>query len=216
MQHSQILYAKGCRWLWSSLCGDPDEMQFSRAACIRNSTCTLHVSESHSATIPRRSLGGSYSSTSWDSELIRCLNGSLHRVFACSAGGPGFDSRLRRNILRCSMQKDVDGQVSTLQYNKICTGHSCRFRPYFVQIGILLSATQCLWLRLLFYSSGNVSLVAAGTIGNWEGKGRSLGLFYYLILSVHSLPPSARVNLWNEDIGTRDIFLRFQPPSLHS
>ncbi len=36
-------------------------------------------------------------------------NGSFHRALACSAGGPGFDSRLGHNILRCSMQKDVDG-----------------------------------------------------------------------------------------------------------
>jgi hypothetical protein len=36
-------------------------------------------------------------------------NGSFHRVLASSAGGPGFDSRLRHNTLRCSMQKDVDG-----------------------------------------------------------------------------------------------------------
>jgi hypothetical protein len=36
-------------------------------------------------------------------------NGSFHRVLACSAGGPGSESPLRRNILRCSMQKDVDG-----------------------------------------------------------------------------------------------------------
>jgi hypothetical protein len=43
-------------------------------------------------------------------------NFSFHRVLACSAGGPGFDSRLRRHILRCSMQKDVDGSghASTL------------------------------------------------------------------------------------------------------
>jgi hypothetical protein len=43
-------------------------------------------------------------------------NGSFQkRVLACSAGGPGFDSRLRHNILRCSIQKDVDdsGQAST-------------------------------------------------------------------------------------------------------
>jgi hypothetical protein len=41
-------------------------------------------------------------------------NGSFHRVLACSAGGPGFDSRLRHNILRCSMQKDVDGSGQPL------------------------------------------------------------------------------------------------------
>jgi hypothetical protein len=45
-------------------------------------------------------------------------NGSFHRVLACSAGGPGFD-HLRHNILRCCMQKDVDGsgQASTILYN---------------------------------------------------------------------------------------------------
>jgi hypothetical protein len=32
-------------------------------------------------------------------------NGSFHRVLACSAGGPGFDSPLRRNILRYSMER---------------------------------------------------------------------------------------------------------------
>ncbi len=34
-----------------------------------------------------------------------CSNGSFHRVLASSAGGPGFDSRLRLNIFRCSMQR---------------------------------------------------------------------------------------------------------------
>ncbi len=45
-------------------------------------------------------------------------NGSFHRVLACSAGGPGLDSRLRHNTLRCSMHKDVDGsgQASTVYY----------------------------------------------------------------------------------------------------
>ncbi len=32
-------------------------------------------------------------------------NGSFPRVLACSAGGPGFDSWLRHNILRCSMER---------------------------------------------------------------------------------------------------------------
>ncbi len=43
-------------------------------------------------------------------------NCSFHWVLACNAGGPGFDSPLRRNILRCSMQEDVDGsgQASTV------------------------------------------------------------------------------------------------------
>jgi hypothetical protein len=46
-------------------------------------------------------------------------NGSFHRVLACSAGGPGFKSPLRRNTLRCSIQKDVDGsgQASTTFQN---------------------------------------------------------------------------------------------------
>jgi hypothetical protein len=40
-----------------------------------------------------------------NSSLQCCSNGSLHRVFACSAGGPGFDFRLRRFDLGCSMQR---------------------------------------------------------------------------------------------------------------
>ncbi len=40
-----------------------------------------------------------------NSSQYRRLNGSLHRVFACSAGGPGFDSQLRRFGLGCSMQR---------------------------------------------------------------------------------------------------------------
>jgi hypothetical protein len=49
------------------------------------------------------------------SPKYRRSNGSFHRVLACSAGSPGFDSRVRYNILRCSMQKNVDGsgQAST-------------------------------------------------------------------------------------------------------
>jgi hypothetical protein len=39
-----------------------------------------------------------------NSSQERRSNGSLHRVFACSAGDPGFDSRLRRISLGCSMQ----------------------------------------------------------------------------------------------------------------
>jgi hypothetical protein len=40
-----------------------------------------------------------------NSSQYRRSNGSLHRVFACGAGGPGFDSRLRRFGLGCSMQR---------------------------------------------------------------------------------------------------------------
>ncbi len=91
------------RWFWSSLyivvtltwCA----ILTQRHAFGRISMRTLHASESHSATIPHRDLGGSCSSTS------ECSNGSFHRVHACSAGGPGFNSPLRRNILRCSMQR---------------------------------------------------------------------------------------------------------------
>ncbi len=36
-----------------------------------------------------------------NSSQERRSNGSLHRVFACSAGGPGFDIRIS---LGCSMQ----------------------------------------------------------------------------------------------------------------
>ena len=42
-------------------------------------------------------------------------NGSFHRVLACSAGGPGFDSRLRHNILRCSMERMQMALVKPLQ-----------------------------------------------------------------------------------------------------
>jgi hypothetical protein len=42
-------------------------------------------------------------------------NGSFHRLLACSAGGPGFDFPLRRNNLRCSMYKDVDGSGQALE-----------------------------------------------------------------------------------------------------
>ncbi len=43
---------------------------------------------------------------------LRRSNGSLHRVFACSAGGPGFDSRLRRlvaSVLPMLYAEDVGG-----------------------------------------------------------------------------------------------------------
>jgi hypothetical protein len=43
---------------------------------------------------------------------VRNSNGSLHRVFACSAGGPGFDSRLRRlvaSVLPMLYAEDVGG-----------------------------------------------------------------------------------------------------------
>ncbi len=39
------------------------------------------------------------------SPQVTSKNGCLHRVLACSAGGPRFDYRLRSNILRWSMQR---------------------------------------------------------------------------------------------------------------
>ncbi len=46
-----------------------------------------------------------WSSTSWGSEwyLVMTFKGSLHRVFPCSAGGPGYDSRLIHISPGCSM-----------------------------------------------------------------------------------------------------------------
>jgi hypothetical protein len=41
-------------------------------------------------------------------------NGSFHRVIACNAGSPGFDSRLRHNILRCSMERMEMAMVKSL------------------------------------------------------------------------------------------------------
>ncbi len=43
------------------------------------------------------------------------MNGSLHSVFAFSAGGPGFDSRLRAHQSRMLYAEDVGGpgQVPT-------------------------------------------------------------------------------------------------------
>ncbi len=74
---------KGCRWLWSPLhCGDPDVMRNSHAAtCIRSDLhASLQATESHSATIPHRNLGGSCSSRCWDPEGQ--LNKPLEWLFA--------------------------------------------------------------------------------------------------------------------------------------
>ncbi len=109
-QHSQMLYVKGCRWLWSSLyivvtptwC----TILTQQHAFGRISMRTSHATKfSHD---PPSWLGGgggavatqvrSRMATKYDRS-----NGSFHRVLACSAGGPGFDSPLRSNILRCSM-----------------------------------------------------------------------------------------------------------------
>ncbi len=119
-----------CRWPWSSpyivvtptWCANITQ----RHAFGWISTRALHPTESHLATIPHRDLGGSCSKTSWDPEwqLIRPSNGTLHRVFACSEGGPGFDSQLRRNILRCSMQRMWVALVKPLHYYVVQTMHS--------------------------------------------------------------------------------------------
>ncbi len=81
---------------------------------------TLHATESHSATIPHLPIvtwGGAVAAqvrSQMASQYDRS-NGSFHRVLACSAGGPGFNSWLRHSIIKCSIQKDVDGsgQAST-------------------------------------------------------------------------------------------------------
>ncbi len=47
-----------------------------------------------------------------NSSQKRRWNGSLHRVFACSAGGPGFDSRLQR--INCVSQRTVASEQRML------------------------------------------------------------------------------------------------------
>jgi hypothetical protein len=83
---------------------------------------TLHATESYSATIPRRHLGGAVAAQVRSRMVTKYgpSDGSFHRVLACSAGGPGFDSRPRHNILRCSMQKDVDGSGQASTILRIC------------------------------------------------------------------------------------------------
>ena len=74
-------------------------------------------------------------------------NGSFHRVFACSAGGPGFDSRLRR-INRVSQLTAASEQ--RMLSDALCRG--CRWpwsSPY-----IVVTPT---WCRRL---SSSYSLVA--------------------------------------------------------
>jgi hypothetical protein len=99
--------------------GDPDVMRNSHAAtCIRSD---LHAYVTRNRIQPRSPIvtwGGAVATQERSRMATKFgrSNGSFHRVLACSAGGPGFDSRLRHNTLRCSMQKDVDGsgQASTL------------------------------------------------------------------------------------------------------
>jgi hypothetical protein len=105
--------------------GDPDVMRNSHAAtCIRSDlhaySTRNRITFSHNprSPIPHRELGGAVAAQVRSRMATKYgrSNGSFHRVLACSAGGPGSDSLLRRNILRCSMQKDVDGsgQASTM------------------------------------------------------------------------------------------------------
>ena len=99
--------------------GDPDVMRNSHAAtCIRSD---LHAYGTRNRIQPRSPImtwGGAVATQVISRMATKYgrSNGSIHRVLACSAGGPGFDSRLRHNTLRCSMQKDVDGsgQASTI------------------------------------------------------------------------------------------------------
>jgi hypothetical protein len=88
--------------------GDPEVLHNSHAAtCIRSD---LHAySTRHRITFshnPLSQLEGKAVAAQFRSQMATkygSSNGSFQRVLACSAGGPGFDSRLRRNILRCSM-----------------------------------------------------------------------------------------------------------------
>jgi hypothetical protein len=122
MQHSQMLYAKGCRWLWSSLyiVVTRRDAQFSRSDMHSvGSPCVLYTQPNHiQPRSPIATWGGAVAAQVRSRMATKYgrSNGSCHRVLACSAGGTGFDSRLRCNILRCSMQKDVDGsgQASTV------------------------------------------------------------------------------------------------------
>jgi hypothetical protein len=119
-----MLYAKGCRWFWSSLyivvtltwCA----ILTQRHAFGRISMRTLHTTDHIQPRSPILTWGGAVAAQvrSRMATKYGYSNGSFQRVLACSAGGPGYDSRLRHNILRCSMQKDVDGsgQASTKSY----------------------------------------------------------------------------------------------------
>jgi hypothetical protein len=98
--------------------GDPDVMRNSHAVtCIRSDLLAYVTRNRIQARSPIVTWGGDVAKQSEipNGNKYGHSNGSFHRVLACSAGGPGFDSRLRHNILRCSMQKDVDGsgQAST-------------------------------------------------------------------------------------------------------
>jgi hypothetical protein len=83
--------------------GDPDVMCNSHAAtCIRSD---LHAYVTRNRIQPRSLIvtWGGAAATQVRSRMATKYghsNGSFHRVLACSAGGPGFGSPLRRNILR--------------------------------------------------------------------------------------------------------------------
>ncbi len=88
--------------------GDPDVMRNSHAAtCIRSD---LHAYDTRNRIQPRSPImtwGGAVATQVRSRMAIKYgrSNGTFHRVLACSAGGPGFDSRLRHYILRCSMER---------------------------------------------------------------------------------------------------------------
>jgi hypothetical protein len=87
--------------------GDPDVMRNSHAAtCILSD---LHAYVTRNRIQPQTPIvtwGGGAVATQVTSRMATKYgrsNGSFHTVLACSAGGPGFDSPLIRNILRFSM-----------------------------------------------------------------------------------------------------------------
>ncbi len=85
---------KRCKWLWSIL-----------YIVVTPTWCAILTQQHAVAAQVRSRMITKYGRS----------NGSFHRVLACSAGGPGLDSRLRHTILRCSMQRMQMALVKPLQ-----------------------------------------------------------------------------------------------------
>jgi hypothetical protein len=91
-----------------STSGDPDVMRNSHAAtCIRSDLRAYVTRNRIQPRSPIVTWGGAVATQvrSRMATKYSRSNGSFHRVLACSAGGPGFDARLRHNILRYSMER---------------------------------------------------------------------------------------------------------------